>query len=327
MSQLQHSTNRINQEGKLSVREIKFIIRVSFAFIFFIFGFNFSRTTFFKEYPLFGVDYLAEILISVLAGLLGFYTIPLLGVKTKRWIEGQIHKTVNDIVYDFWSRQTGRINQAKKEKQLLKTQNQQVLLLNAPALDGVVVDTSVLIDGRLLSLVKSGFFDKNLLVLKSVITELQQVADSKDKLKRQRGRKGLDILRDLRKITKVTIPEFNSKEKEVDDAVTDFAKQNKLKLLTLDFNLMKVAEVKGVEVLNINVLVEALKTVVLPGEDLKVKILQKGKEKSQGIGYLDDGTMVVVENAKELVGEELDVRVIKIIQSPAGKMLFCDKLS
>jgi uncharacterized protein YacL len=165
-----------------------------------------------------------------------------------------------------------------------------------------------------------------LIVSQNVIHELQVIADSKDHVKRQRGRRGLDIAREVKKLAKVLMPEIRTKDKEVDKQLVYFCKEHKLKLMTLDFNLNKVASVAGIKVLNINDLVNALKTVLLPGEAMKVKIIQEGKEKQQGIGYLPDGTMVVVEEAKTRVGEEIDAKVIKTIQSSAGRIIFCDLL-
>lgn len=306
-------------QRKIHVKEIKLFIRGVFAVIFLVLGFNFSRSAFFEEYPLFGIDYLAEVLLSLVFASFGFFTFPKLILISKGWVEGLVNKTVTSIVTDFWDQQSRKMNQAKREKQKKKEEQSREEFLN-----GVLVDTSVLIDGRLLDIVKTGFFEKTLVISKSVIKELQRVSDSKDKLKRRRGRRGLDVLKDLRKYSKVLITETKTKEEDVDNSLVEFAKQHNLKLLTLDFNLSKVAEVAKVKVLNINLLVEALKTVFLPGEAIEVEIVDKGKERSQGIGYLEDGTMLVVENSKDLVGTKVKVRVSKVIQSPAGKMYFCD---
>ena len=190
--------------------------------------------------------------------------------------------------------------------------------------NAVVIDTSVLIDGRLLDIVNAGFCDKTLIVPNPVIDELQLVADNKNAIKRQRGRRGLDIVKNLKKKSKVLLVDVNTGEKEVDKKLVKYAKEHKLPLMTLDFNLNKVAKLSGVFVMNLNDLVNALKTVYLPGEEFLIKIIQEGKEKKQGIGYLSDGTMVIVEDAKDKVGTEINVKVAKIIQSSAGKIIFCN---
>lgn len=306
---------------KISAREVRLFIRIVLAVTFLTLGFNISRSAFFKEYPLFGINYLAEIFISTVAALLGFYTVPKLLLKIQSWFEYLISKTIANIVSDFWEQQTKKINEAKREKQRRKAEEQKQKMVN-----GALVDTSVLIDGRIENIVKAGFWDRPLIIPRIVLRELQQVADSKNKTKRQRGRRGFDILKSLKKRLTVEFPDIASKTPEVDSALIDFAKKNKLRLMTMDFNLAKAAEVAGVEVLNINKLVESLKIVFLPGEETKVKIMQKGKEKGQGVGFLEDGTMIVVRGASDMIGQEVSVRVSKVIQSEAGKMIFCDLL-
>lgn len=306
------------ENPKTSRRGIKVVFKAAFAVIFFIIGFNFSNGVFFQEYPVLGIPYLAEVFISIASAIFGYFVFPDLLFSLRHWIEYLITKTVKDVIYDFWEQQSKRIEENRIEKQKLLVAQQKKDFES-----GILVDTSVLIDGRILPIVKSGFLDNPLVVPRDVIVELQQVADSKDKIKRQRGRNGLDILSSLKKATKVFITEINGREKQVDTKLVEFAKQHKLNLLTLDFNLIKVAKISSVKVLNINVLAESLKTVLLPGEDITIQILQKGKEKKQGIGYLPDGTMVVVEDCVDKVGTEVTAKVSKIIQSKAGKMFFC----
>lgn len=303
---------------KVSTKSIKIIVKAAFAVIFLVLGFDFSSSAFFREYPLFGVTYLAEVLISIIAGLFGFYTFPKLLISARYWFETLVTKTVYTIISDFWEQQSKRIEESKRVKQLEQEEKEKKEFEK-----GVLVDTSALIDGRILDIVKSGFLDRPLIVPKDVIKELQMVSDSKDKVKRQRGRNGLDILSSLKKYTKIIMPESISTSTEVDIKLIDFAKIYKLSLLTLDFNLMKVAKISNVNVLNINSLVESLKTVLLPGEEIEIEILQKGKEKKQGIGYLEDGTMVVIEDAIDMVGQKVKAVVSKVIQSKSGKMFFC----
>ena len=303
-------------------KEITLLFRAVSALFFFILGFNFSRSAFFEQYPLFGVKYLAEISISIFAAGVGFSVLPLLFVAGRMAIENLIMRTVNEIVSNFWEMQTKRIQDQRRQKQKKKAEGHKQQLFEEIK-GGLLVDTSVLIDGRILDVVRLNFIDKTLVVPQAVIEELHKLSDSKDILKRKKGRRGLDILRDLKKKTRVIITNIKRVKNDVDKSLVNFAKKHDVRLFTLDFNLTKVAGVNGVKVLNLNELSFALKTVLLPGEELAIKIIQEGKEKNQGIGYLADGTMIVVEKAEELVGKEVDVKVKKVIQSPAGKIIFC----
>jgi uncharacterized protein YacL len=188
-----------------------------------------------------------------------------------------------------------------------------------------VLDTSVIIDGRIADICETGFIDGRLVIPQFVLKELQQVADSADSLKRNRGRRGLDILQKVGKMSgvEVEISELDYPEvKEVDLKIIELAKELDGKIVTNDFNLNKVAQVRGVQVLNINELANALKPVVLPGEFMRVFILKEGKEYNQGVAYLDDGTMVVVDNARKLLGKNVDITVTSVLQTTAGKMIF-----
>jgi uncharacterized protein YacL len=188
-----------------------------------------------------------------------------------------------------------------------------------------ILDTSVIIDGHIADVCETGFLDGTLVVPQFVLRELQYIADSQDSLKRNRGRKGLDILQRIKKgpDIKVIISEAEYPDiKDVDMKLIELAKQLAGKIITNDFNLNKVAELRGVQVLNINSLANSLKPVVLPGESMKVFILKEGKEANQGVGYLDDGTMVVVDNAKRHIGRNIDITVTSVLQTTAGKMFF-----
>jgi uncharacterized protein YacL len=210
-------------------------------------------------------------------------------------------------------------------------------LLNLSALGGVfggekqarksikILDTSVIIDGRIADIAETGFLDGVLVIPQFVLRELQLVADSADPLKRNRGRRGLDILQRIQKIGAVQVQiseEDFPAVREVDLKLIEFAKLFEGKIVTNDFNLNKVAQLQGVEVLNINELANSLKPVVLPGEIMRVFILKEGKEYNQGVAYLDDGTMVVVDNARKLIGKTVDVAVTSVLQTTAGKMIF-----
>ena len=188
-----------------------------------------------------------------------------------------------------------------------------------------ILDTSVIIDGRIADICETGFMDGTLIVPQFVLKELQMVADSSDSMKRNRGRRGLDILQKIQKMASVDV-QISDKDfpevREVDLKLIELARTLGGKIVTNDFNLNKVAQLRGVEVLNINELANSLKPVVLPGEIMKVFILKEGKEYNQGVAYLDDGTMVVVDNARKLIGKTIDVVVTSVLQTTAGKMIF-----
>jgi uncharacterized protein YacL len=188
-----------------------------------------------------------------------------------------------------------------------------------------ILDTSVIIDGRIADICETGFLDGTLVIPQFVLKELQLVADSADSLKRNRGRRGLDILQKIQKMSgvDVTISDIDFPDvREVDLKLIELGRSLQGKIVTNDFNLNKVAQLRGVEVLNINELANALKPVVLPGEFMKVFILKEGKEYNQGVAYLDDGTMVVVDNARRMISKNIDIVVTSVLQTTAGKMIF-----
>ncbi len=210
-------------------------------------------------------------------------------------------------------------------------------LLNLSALGGLfsaerqpkkaykILDTSVIIDGRIADVCETGFIDGILVIPQFVLRELQLVADSSDPLKRNRGRRGLDILQRMQKMAtiQVQIVEDDFPQlRDVDMKLIELAKQYEAKIVTNDFNLNKVAQLQGLPVLNINELANALKPIVLPGEVMRVFILKEGKEYNQGVAYLDDGTMVVVDNAKKMISKTVDISVTSVLQTTAGKMIF-----
>ena len=210
-------------------------------------------------------------------------------------------------------------------------------LLNLSALGGVfggekqskksykILDTSVIIDGRIADIVETGFVDGALVIPQFVLRELQLVADSSDSMKRNRGRRGLDVLQRIQKMPQLTIQIVEDdfpNVREVDMKLIELAKVYDCKIMTNDFNLNKVAQLRGVDVLNINELANSLKPVVLPGEIMKVFILKEGKEYNQGVAYLDDGTMVVVDNARKMISKTIDIVVTSVLQTTAGKMIF-----
>lgn len=189
----------------------------------------------------------------------------------------------------------------------------------------ILLDTSVIIDGRITDIVRTGFIAGSLLIPRFVLAELQHIADSGDKLRRQRGRRGLEVLANLQKDPRlpVHISDIDVEgTREVDDKLVILARQMHAPILTNDFNLNRVAELQGVTILNINDLANAVKAVFLPGEELTVRIIQEGREARQGVGYLDDGTMVVVQDGSELLGQDVQTSVTKVLQTAAGRMIF-----
>ncbi len=188
-----------------------------------------------------------------------------------------------------------------------------------------ILDTSVIIDGRIADIVETGFIDGAIVIPQFVLRELQLVADSSDSMKRNRGRRGLDILARIQKMPQLNVQILEDdfpNVRDVDMKLIELAKLYDCKIMTNDFNLNKVAQLHGVEVLNINELANALKPVVLPGETMRVFILKEGKEYNQGVAYLDDGTMVVVDNARKMISKTIDISVTSVLQTTAGKMIF-----
>jgi uncharacterized protein YacL len=200
-----------------------------------------------------------------------------------------------------------------------------ILTDKASRRDLKILDTSVIIDGRIADVAETGFLTGSLIIPQFILRELQQVADSPDSSKRQRGRRGLDMLNRLQNNSSLDIQIVETDfpaVREVDLKLIELGKQLDAVIVTNDFNLNKVSQLRGVSVLNINELANALKPVVLPGEAMRVFILKEGKEYNQGVAYLDDGTMVVVDNARRLIGKNADIAVTSVLQTTAGKMIF-----
>jgi uncharacterized protein YacL len=216
----------------------------------------------------------------------------------------------NDI-FTLFSRNAGRMGE--------------VGLFESSVSRSILMDTSVIIDGRIADVARTGFLSGTLLIPRFVLNELQYIADSPDSLRRQRGRRGIEVLSQLQKdpTVPVRISDIDVEgARDVDDKLVILARQLRCPILTNDYNLNRVAELQGVPVLNINDLANAVKSVMLPGEPLSVKIIQEGKEPGQGVGYLDDGTMVVVEDGRSLLNTEAVVQVTKVLQTSAGRMIF-----
>jgi uncharacterized protein YacL len=189
----------------------------------------------------------------------------------------------------------------------------------------VLLDTSVIIDGRIEYVSQTGFIEGTLLVPRFVLNEIQHIADSPDTLRRNRGRRGLEVLNKLQKNAKVTVEITDMDVEDADDVdgkLIRLASKLKCPIVTNDYNLNRVAGLQGVKVLNINELANAVKTLILPGETIKVRIIQEGKELGQGVGYLDDGTMVVVDNGRRFINNTLEVTVTRVLQTDKGRMMF-----
>jgi uncharacterized protein YacL len=189
----------------------------------------------------------------------------------------------------------------------------------------ILVDTSAIIDGRIADIARTGFIPGKLFIPRFVLNELQYVSDSADNLRRQRGRRGMEVLAELQKDPAIPVA-FTDIDvegvREVDDRLVVLARQLSCPILTNDYNLNRVAELQGVSVLNINELANAVKAILLPGENLEMKIIQEGKEYGQGVGYMEDGTMVVVENGQKFIGKTINISVTKVLQTAAGRMIF-----
>ncbi len=220
---------------------------------------------------------------------------------------------------------TGLLVGLKKGKGLVLSDISRALKGSPAEENPKVIDTSVIIDSRIADICETGFIEGTFILPQFILQELQYIADSPDSLKRARGRRGLDILHKIQKMSNLTVrivDEDFPNIKEVDAKLVALAKMIGGKIITNDFNLNKVAELQGVAVLNINELSNAVKPVVLPGETMNIFIIKEGKEPNQGVAYLDDGTMVVVENARRLINKNADVTVTSVLQTTSGRMIF-----
>jgi uncharacterized protein YacL len=256
------------------------------------------------------------------------------GVVVERVLDWLVFKLDNPTYYRFMSDNSLVINLvfaylgcviAVRKKGELELLDKNIVVKGNTVRDSKVIDTSVLIDGRIADIAETGFLAGNLIVPRFVLHELQMVADSSDATKRQRGRRGLDILKRLQDNHDITVKIYDKdfqNIKEVDTKILELAKEMNAKVATTDFNLSKVAALQGIPVLNVNDLAGALKSVVLPGDNLQIYLAKEGKERAQAVGYLDDGTMVVVEDGRRHIGKRVAAHVSSILQTPAGRMIF-----
>ncbi len=261
--------------------------------------------------------------VGSILGILGAFLIGSL-ISRQEAIQGEL-KTFLTLSLTFFMAYVGLMVGAAKGDYLDLSALGGIFSDKVARRDLKILDTSVIIDGRIADVAETGFLTGSLIIPQFILRELQQVADSPDSSKRQRGRRGLDMLNRLQNNSSLDIQivetDFPS-VREVDLKLIELGKQLDAVIVTNDFNLNKVSQLRGVSVLNINELANALKPVVLPGEAMRVFILKEGKEYNQGVAYLDDGTMVVVDNARRLIGKNADIAVTSVLQTTAGKMIF-----
>ncbi len=270
---------------------------------------------------------LKELLASIFGVVCGLVIANLIGITINKYgIIGTSIVILLNIIFGFLGYRVARI---KKDEisgfgGIIETRGSKNSASGKPK----ILDTSVIIDGRILDLLKTGFIEGKIIIPNFVLEELRHIADSSDSLKRNRGRRGLDILNEIQKqlAVSVEIVDFSTKENlEVDSKLLKMAEKIDAYVVTNDFNLNKVAEFQGVKVLNINELSNAIKPVVLPGEEMQVTVIKAGKEYGQGVAYLNDGTMIVVEGGNKFVGETINVIVTSVLQTAAGRMIFARK--
>lgn len=263
--------------------------------------------------------------VGSILGIIGAFLIGLLISRQQSSAVPAEVKTFVTLALTFFMAYVGLMVGAAKGDYLELSALGGILSDKATRRDLKILDTSVIIDGRIADVAETGFLTGTLIIPQFILRELQQVADSPDSSKRQRGRRGLDMLHRLQNNVALDIQVVETDfpaVKEVDLKLIELGKQLNAVIITNDFNLNKVSQVRGVDVLNINELANALKPVVLPGEAMRVFILKEGKEYNQGVAYLDDGTMVVVDNARRLIGKNTDIAVTSVLQTTAGKMIF-----
>jgi len=289
-------------------------------------GLYLSESIYFKEKSLFSIPFLGEVLIACILFLLTYFFGKALVHSIGLAFENFVIKTLRTVLNEFWRVQYARLVDviSRENKVLVVPEPVKSKEYSPPA---IVLDTSTIIDGRILGVIQTGFLDAPIIVSQNVIDELQHMADKSDALKRQKGRRGLDALKEIRKSMPkdvFTVVDLKSKPEDVDKSLVSYCKKYKAKIATVDYNLNKAAQVSGVKVLNINRLANEIKTNLLPGEIMIVKLVQKGKEDGQAVAYLEDGTMLVVKNASEYVGSHKEVKVGKVLQTSAGRMIFAE---
>lgn len=296
---------------------IKIVSRAVFAAVFAIAAIIFSELI----PPINGANPLIiRALVTLLSASIGFVIFPDIAANVTVMVVSTFNFMVSRVASETLS-------------QLMRLPRQTPFLNPSPQVGGIslqrplILDTSAIIDGRILDIAKTGFISGLVLIPNFILIELQQVADSSDSLKRSRGRRGFEIVAELKKVAglKIEIWDKDVATKAVDERLLRLAKSLHGKIITTDFNLNKLALAHGVAVLNVNDLANSVKTVSIPGEKMEIKVVHTGKDPKQGVGYLVDGTMVVIENGADLIGKSVDVEVTRVIQGSAGRMIFSKK--
>lgn len=258
---------------------------------------------------------------TLLGFVVGVYGMPIISSFVNKFL-GEFTEHITKQVVNSVKAQMEKAAQDRRRKAKETLKKREAQLFNP-----VVVDTSALIDGRIKEIAQTGFFMATLLVPKFVLSELQHIADSPEALRRGKGRRGLDILNDLKKLKKKgvevkIVDDSAPNASDIDGKLIEIAKAHKGKVLTVDFNLNKVAAASNISVLNVNELSNAIKAVMVPGDKITLRVVSVGKEPTQGVGYLEDGTMIVVENGASYVGKTVSVEVSRFLQTVAGRMIF-----
>lgn len=288
----------------------KDIVRVFFGLTFAFIGYFGIRDLFDLEPQLLNES--IRVIVALVLGIAGVFVLPVFGKWFSDTIRFLSKRIADEVISQLHFPKFPLVSREKLVKQE-KWDNP------------MLVDTSSLIDGRIGDVIESGFISGTVLVPDFILIELQHIADSADNLKRARGRRGLDVLGNIKKSSFVKTKVYETGQtnlKNIDERLLKLGKSLKVKIITNDFNLNKIATVSGVKILNVNELANAMKTPMIPGEEVEVKVIQEGKEKSQGVGYLPDGTMIVVENGAKFLGKKVKTKVSRVIQTVAGRMIF-----
>lgn len=294
---------------------LRLTLRLILAFTFATFAAIFSQLI----PPVFGQEsFTIRVLLTLAAALLGYVVFP----SVARWVRIVSLSIFNFIVRRVSSEVSNQV--IKFTRPNLPFHNPTPQVGSVAITKPLILDTSSVIDGRILDIAQTNFLSGLILIPKFVLTELQQVADSSDDLKRQRGRRGFEVVEQLKKLKTIRVEVWDKDQsgKTVDEKLVSLAKSLSGKIVTTDFNLNKLATISNLVVLNVNDLANAVKSIALPGEKLEVKIVHLGKDKLQGVGYLADGTMVVIADSADSLGKTINIEVTKNIQTPAGRMIF-----
>ncbi len=287
---------------------VRLILGVAFGY------FGYRVTNLFLDFNNPQLEETISIFSGLLLGSAGVYFIPMVTKWFRDFTRFFSRKVAAEVISQLHIPRMPNVGRARSEK-----------VEDKKWVNPMLIDTSALIDGRILEVVESGFIFGTVLVPDFILTELQHIADSADSLKRTRGRRGLDVLENIKKssLLKTVVYETGQTSlKNVDDRLLKLGKSLTAKIITNDFNLNKIATVSGVKILNVNELANVMKTPMIPGEEVEVKVIQEGKERSQGVGYLPDGTMIVVENGAGFLGQKIKAKVSRVIQTVAGRMIF-----